>query len=106
MALNTQCTVAWLTVISLLVEMVLEAVVGITTVALKAQVVPLFEQSKAVNVVAIAAAHVVLVHFALNERPVYIHLLEDLTIRVVKPFAEHCRELAVHQMPASMVVIA
>jgi len=67
-----------------LVKMMFLGVIFIDTVALEAKAVSLFDDLHTVHVMAVAAAHIPVVHFALGERSVYVHLLQDLPIRIIQ----------------------
>ena len=56
------------------------------------------------RVMTIAASDPGLVHAALQERTVYVHLLQDLAIGVVKEFIEQCRRMGVVQRSAELVL--
>jgi hypothetical protein len=63
-------------------------------------------QLQAVDVVAITAPHLVVVHLALRERSPHVDLIQDLTIGVVETSAQQCRNLAVEQGDTGVVVIS
>jgi hypothetical protein len=63
--------------------------------ALKTEIVPLLQQFSAVHIVAVAAAHVPMVHLALCERSVNINLFQDLSICKIEAFGEKRRQQAV-----------
>ncbi|MNP61573.1 hypothetical protein D3C76_1567730 [compost metagenome] len=67
----------------------------ITVVALQAQAVAFDLDLGGVGIVAVGAAYPCIVHFALRERAVLVHLTVDLTIGVVKATAQCCREALV-----------
>ncbi len=105
-ALHAQHRLARLAVDDLLVEVMVVAVVGVGQVALGAQIVPLEVKLQAVNVVAIAAAHVVPEHLALHERAVDVHLVQDLAVGVIEPLLEHGRHDVVEKVRPGVVVVA
>ena len=90
----------------LLVEMVLVDVVLRLAVTLQAQRVVFQHGFHRVHVVAVAAAHVALVHLALRERAVNVDLVEDLAVGEVQALVEQARQEGVHEGAAVVVEIA
>ena len=105
-ALHTERTFAAASVDLQTVEVVVARVVTFALVALQAEAVALEVQLQRVAVVAVAAAHLARVHLALQERPVDVDLVEDLTVRVVQPLAQQRRQVGVEQLTAGVVVVA
>jgi len=67
--------------------------------ALKTDLISLFEKLNAMHVVAVTAAHVTMVHLALCERAVDVDLVEDLSIRMVEILFQQRRHHAIQQLP-------
>ena len=89
----------------LLVEMMLARVVVARPVALQAQAVAVLHAPDAVDVVAIAAAHIPRVHLALGERGVRIHLFQNLAVREVQVPGEQARQHGVEQVRLGVGVV-
>ena len=66
-----------------LVKMMFLGVIFVCAVALEAKAVSLFNDLHTVHVMAVAAAHIPVVHLALGERTVYVDLLQNLSIRKI-----------------------
>ena len=62
------------------VEMVVGRIVDRSPVTLEAEIVAVLDAPDAVDVVAVAAADLPVVHLALHERPVDVNLVENLTV--------------------------
>jgi hypothetical protein len=69
-------------------KMMILRIVLIRAVALKAKGVAAFHDLGAVHVMAVAAAHVPMVHFTLGKGTVDIDLVFDLAVRVVEMFVK------------------
>ena len=89
----------------LLVEMMLAGVVVGRPVALQAQAVAFLHAPDAVDVVAVAAAHVPRVHLALGERGVRVHLFQDLPVGEIQLPGEQARHHGVQQVGLDVGVI-
>ena len=53
-----------------------------------ANLIALVFETRGVRVVAIRTANPLVVHFRLQERPVYIHFIQNLAVRVVRLFVQ------------------
>ena len=106
MALYAQGTVTGLALVNLLVKVVLVSIVRIRLMALQAQFITFLEQRQAVNVMAVTAANVILLHLALYERAPDIDLLENLTVDVVHALLQQRRHLILQQIDLAVVVVA
>ena len=85
--------------------MVLLGVVLRSPVALQAKIIAFPDQFDAVHVMAIAATHVVAVHFALGERAIYVDFVLYLAISKVKAFAQQAGQVSVQQVCFGMCVV-
>jgi hypothetical protein len=56
--------------------------------ALKTEIVPLFQEFYAVHIVTVAAPHIPMIHLALCKRSVNINLFQDLPICEIDAFGE------------------
>ena len=88
-----------------LVEMMLAGVVVACPMTLQAQPVAFLHALDAVDVVAVAAAHVPRVHLALSERGVGIHLFQDLAVGEIQVPGEQARQHGVQQVGLDVGVI-
>ena len=86
-ALDAEMAFAWLAVVHLFMKVMRLIVVGFRPMALGTEVVLFLVTLKAVNIMAVATAYTVLVHFALHEGTVDIDFIEYLAVRVVEAFA-------------------
>jgi hypothetical protein len=68
----------------LLVKMMCLGVVLMGSVTLQTEIVALFYWFDTVDVVAVAAAHITMIHFTLGKRAVNIYFLEDLSVRKIQ----------------------
>ncbi len=89
----------------LLVEMMLGGVVVACPVALKAQAVAFLHAFDAVDVVAVAAAHIPRVHLALGERGVGIDLFQDLAVGEVQVLGEQAWQHGIQKIRFDVGVI-
>ena len=69
--------------IFLLVKMMRLGIVLMGSVTLQTEIVALFYWFDTVDVVAVAAAHITMIHFTLGEGAINIYFLEDLSIRKI-----------------------
>jgi hypothetical protein len=67
----------------LLVKMMCLGIVLMGSVALQTQIVALFYWFDTVDVVAVAAAHITIIHFTLGEGAINIYFIKDLSIRKI-----------------------
>ena len=74
-------------------------------VTLQAQGIAAFDRLYAVHVMAIAAAHLTGIHFALGKRTVDIHLFQDLTVGKIQVFIEQARQHRIHQIRLGVGVV-
>ena len=88
MAFHTQRAVGRLPLVDLLVKMMCGGVVGVRPVTPRTQGVAFLMMLAAVHIVAIGAAYILAVHFALNVRAPDVVLFENLSIGVVDPLVE------------------
>ena len=72
----------------LLVKVMLPRVVGLRAMALQAEIVSFPDRPDAVYLVAVAAAHIPVIHLALRERAVHVDLVEDLAVGEIEAFVE------------------
>jgi hypothetical protein len=83
----------------LLVEMMLLGIIFTGAVALKTEPIPLLDHFETVHIMAVAAAHIPMVHLALGEGAVNIDLIQDLSVREIELFGQQAGEHAVQQSP-------
>jgi hypothetical protein len=74
-------------------------------VALKTQIVALFDQLGTVYIVAVAAAHIPIIHLALHKRAVHIYFVPDLPIRKIQFRGQQTRQKAVQEVRLCVGVI-
>ena len=90
----------------LLVEMMLHCVVLSVAVALQAKFVTFFDQFHRMHLVAVAAAHIVAVHFGLGKRAVDIDFVQDLPVGEIQVFVQQAGQIVVQQVIFGMVRVA
>jgi hypothetical protein len=102
MALNTEMTFARLAVVDLFVKVMLLAVIDFRPMALGTEVVLFLVAFETVDIMTVAAAYAVLVHFALHKRTVDIDLFQNLAVRVIEPFSQELRHHHIQQVTFGM----
>ena len=88
------------------VKVVVPGVVDGRLVALEAQRIALADALGAVDIVAVAAANALLVHFALHEGAVDIDFAKDLTVREIRPLGQQLRDGIIEKVDIGVGVVA
>src|SRR4029453_12666168 len=70
----------------------------------RAQRITLGSQMTTVGVMAIRTGDSRLIHLTLQERPILVHLIADLTVSVVERFVQECYMIALLQGLAGLVI--
>jgi hypothetical protein len=88
------------------VKVVVPGVVDGRLVTLEAKRVALADALGAVDIVAVAAANALLVHFALHEGAVNINLFKDLPVREIISFGQQLRDGIIEEVDIGVGIVA